>query len=97
MSDLGRINLWNILEERLERIAESVSYNGEPPGTEKYQEFDEAWLEYLEGLGVFRCDPDWHITSASNDLSMQDPLYTSGMWIRMPKEVMERIMVMGLP
>ena len=88
--------LWGLLEKKLEEIAKSVGYFEEPMGTRKYQVFDEAWLEYLESLGVFRCDPR-HITSESKDISMQDPLYTSGMWLRMPREVADKILTIGLP
>lgn len=89
--------LWDILEKKLEEIAKSLGYFEDPIESEAYQRFDEAWVAYLGSMGIQRCEPDWHLTADSEEYSMQDPLYTSGKWIRMPKEVLDRIGAIGLP
>lgn len=97
MNQAGERSLWDMLEKKLEEIAGSLGYFEEPVESLEYQKFDAAWTEYLESLGIERCEPDWHRTATSNDYSMQDPLYPSGKWLRIPREVMDKIMVIGLP
>jgi len=87
------MSLYKILEDKLEKIAESVGYEGEPKVSEKYRILEQAWHKYVEGLGI-----QVAVVSGTDDMIvLQDPLYTSGMILVVPKETAERILVLGLP
>lgn len=89
--------LWDLLEGKLEEIAQSVSYFEDPVESEAYRRFDSAWVAYLEGLGISRIDWDWGLSNKEEHFHMKDPLYTSGKWLKMSREVMGKIMAIGLP
>jgi len=90
------MNLYKILEDKLEKVAESVGYEGEPKVSEKYRILEQAWHKYVEDLGIqVAVVSD---TFPKDDMiGLQDPLYTSGMTLAVPKETAERILVLGLP
>lgn len=89
--------LWGILEKKLEDIAVSSGYWEDYVESDAYKRFDAAWVEYLGGLGVERCESGCHLTATANEHFVQDPLYTSGTRLKVPKEVADKILTIGLP
>ena len=90
------MSLYKILEDKLEKVAESVGYEGEPKVSEKYRILEQAWHKYVEGLGI-QVEVVSGIFPTDDMIGLQDPLYTSGMTLAVPKETAERILVLGLP
>lgn len=89
--------LWDLLEGKLGEVAGRVSYNEEPVESESYRILDSAWVEYLGGLGITRVDWDWGISTRAGDVHIKDPLYNSGKWLRMTREVADKMLSIGLP
>ncbi len=88
--------IWDLLEGKLEETARRTSYFEEPVESEAYRRFDSAWVEYLGVLGVSRVDWDFGFSQSKYYL-VKDPLYTSGKWLRMSRDVADRILAIGLP
>jgi len=111
MTDNDYQGLYEIFEVRLERISEEVGYKEEVVGTEAYNTFECAWTRYLGELGIFRNlakDPQahfWQVDSAKyhphpetvmeQSVLVGDPLYTSGIWLEVPRDLCLKILALG--
>ena len=89
--------LWDLFEAKLEEVSRQVSYFEDPVESEAHSRFDRAWVDYLAGLGISRVDWDWGRNARQEDFYMKDPLYTSGKWLHITREVADKILSIGLP
>lgn len=89
------MKLYRLLEEKLEKVAESVGYWEQPSDSEEHRRLEGAWRSYLAALGI-------HVvpngTQPGEDVYMSaDPLYTTGDRLILPWDVVDKILVVGLP
>lgn len=91
--------VFQILEKKLEEIADSVGYNAHPDDSSEYQIFLKAWRDYLRDLGILvhsRPDQRFFEENKKNYL-IQDPLYTTEDWLVLSIDVLNKILAIGLP
>jgi hypothetical protein len=111
MTDNDYQGLYEIFEAKLERISEEVGYKEEAVGSEAYKNFDHAWTRYLGEISVFRNLAEgpqahfWQVDSAKyhphpetvteRSVLVGDPLYTSGRWLEVPRDLCLKILALG--
>lgn len=85
------MNLFLVFEKKLEEIANSLGYDY-TNATKKHKILHETWTRYLKELGIGFAD-----NLPQEAARFADPLYTADRWLVIPKDVEERIEVLGLP
>lgn len=86
--------LWQIFEDKLEEIYVRLI----DPSTFLVDqvELERAWLEYLVSFGVEVEVPLDEVDSRKGDaVSFQDPFYTKGTWLIVPRDFAEKALVLG--
>lgn len=94
------MNIYAALESRLQKMADEIDPS-DPPywahDSENLKKLEEAWEGYLALIGVERVPNDSKGRSLAGFIAMDDPLYTSGTWLKIPLNVHKMIEVLGLP
>lgn len=103
--------VYHLLEDRLSRMSDEIGHEErDPTESSRFKRLDSAWTEYLEGLGLkrtilraltqnglqkrvareySRCEV-W-----LNYYKISDPLYVTGGFIEVPKELATKILTLG--
>lgn len=85
--------LWRIFEDKLEEIYIRLI----DPSTFLVDqvELEREWLEYLVSFGVEVGVPFKEVPRHKGAVSFQDPFYTKGTWLIVPREFADKVLVLG--